>query len=138
MTGKDKCKILKEIRKQIAEQNEIEWIVEECRHKGDCKGTCPRCESEVKKLERELDIRRRLGKTVALIGISTACLTGLAGCGGIAKTPPSNDLMGAIDVIESTGPVEVLDGEIALDDDIVGDIQSIDEIELSGDVAIEQ
>ena len=147
MTGKDKCKILKEIRRQIAEQNEIEWVVEECRHKGECKGTCPRCESEVRKLERELDIRRRIGKTVALIGISTACLTGLVGCGSLSKTPPIDDLAGAIDVIESTEPVEILDGEIAIEenyddqnclpDEPSGEIMQIQEIELSGDVAVD-
>ena len=35
MTGKEKCKILKEIRKEIAQKNDIEWVVNECRHKGD-------------------------------------------------------------------------------------------------------
>lgn len=80
MNGKDKCRILKDIRRQIAEQNEIEWVVSECRHKGNCKGTCPKCESEVRQLERALENRRRLGKVVAVAGISAACLTGLTAC----------------------------------------------------------
>jgi len=29
MTGKQKCKILKEIRRQIAEQNNIRYVIEE-------------------------------------------------------------------------------------------------------------
>ena len=34
--GKNTCKILKEIRKQIALDNDINLIVEECTYKGDC------------------------------------------------------------------------------------------------------
>ena len=54
MRGKEKCKALKEIRRQIAEKNDIEFVVSECKHQGDCKGTCPKCEAEVRYLEREL------------------------------------------------------------------------------------
>lgn len=39
--GKQTCKILKEIRRQIAEANDIEFVTSECRYKGDCLGTCP-------------------------------------------------------------------------------------------------
>ena len=39
--GKRTCKILKEIRRQIAEANDIEYVVEECQYKGDCLGTSP-------------------------------------------------------------------------------------------------
>lgn len=70
MTGKQKCKILKEIRRQIAEQNDIRFVIEECTHKGKCRGTCPRCEWEVRVLERELEKRRASGKKIALAGIS--------------------------------------------------------------------
>ena len=56
MKGKEKCKALKEIRKQIAENNNIEYVVSECKHKGECKGTCPKCEAEVRYLEKELDL----------------------------------------------------------------------------------
>lgn len=80
MNGKSKCRILKEIRRQIAEQNDIEWVVSECSHKGNCKGTCPKCESEVRRLEQELAFRRKIGKTVAIAGISAACVTGLTAC----------------------------------------------------------
>ena len=66
MTGKSKCKILKEIRKQIAENNEIDLVVEECRFQGNCKGTCPRCEEELAYLERELANRKKLGKAIVI------------------------------------------------------------------------
>ena len=36
--GKQVCKILKDIRKQIAEENDIEFITSECKHQGDCAG----------------------------------------------------------------------------------------------------
>ena len=44
MQGKQTCKILKEIRKQVARANDIEYVVSECQYKGDCLGTCPKCE----------------------------------------------------------------------------------------------
>ena len=46
--GKQTCKILKEIRQQIAEANDIEFITSECQYQGDCLGTCPKCEAEVR------------------------------------------------------------------------------------------
>lgn len=54
MNGKSKCKILKQIRKQIAAENDITYVVSECKHQGDCLGTCPKCEAEVRYLEEEL------------------------------------------------------------------------------------
>ena len=72
--GKHTCKILKEIRRQIAEANGIEFATSECRYKGDCLGTCPKCESEVRYLEQQLRARTLAGKAVALAGISAASL----------------------------------------------------------------
>ena len=63
--GKQTCKILKEIRRQIAEANGIEFITSECRYKGDCLGTCPKCEAEVRYLEQQLRARSLAGKAVA-------------------------------------------------------------------------
>ena len=72
--GRQTCKILKEIRRQIAEANGIEFATSECRYKGDCLGTCPKCESEVRYLEQQLRARTLAGKAVALAGISAASL----------------------------------------------------------------
>ncbi|WP_303037253.1 hypothetical protein [uncultured Duncaniella sp.] len=72
--GKQTCKILKEIRRQIAEANGIEYVTSECRYKGDCLGTCPKCEAEVRYLEQQLRARSLAGKAVALAGISAASL----------------------------------------------------------------
>ena len=73
--GKRTCRILKEIRRQIAEANDIEFVTSECKFQGDCLGTCPTCEAEVRYLEEQLERRRMLGKTVLLAGISMNVLT---------------------------------------------------------------
>jgi hypothetical protein len=79
MLGKQKCRILREIRKEIAKNNDIEYVTAECTFKGNCRGTCPKCESEDLYLERELEKRRNLAKTVTLAGIS-ALMTLFAAC----------------------------------------------------------
>ncbi len=72
--------ILKEIRRQIAEANDIEFITSECRYKGDCLGTCPKCEAEVRYLEQQLQARRLSGKAVVLAGLSAGVIA-MSGCG---------------------------------------------------------
>ena len=78
--GKEKCRILKQIRAEIAKANDIEWVVAECKHKGNCKGTCPKCEQEVRQLENALAKREALGKTVAVVGISASIALSVTGC----------------------------------------------------------
>ena len=68
--GKEICRMLKEIRRQIAKANDIEFVTAECKHKGDCAGTCPKCESEVVYLEEQLARRRRLGLTTRVAGLA--------------------------------------------------------------------
>lgn len=68
--GKQVCKILKDIRKQIAEENDIEFITSECKHQGDCAGTCPKCEAELKYLESQLARRSASGFPARLAGIA--------------------------------------------------------------------
>lgn len=77
--GKSICSVLKIIRKQVADANEIEYEPRECHHQGDCRGTCPACEAEVRYIQQQLDIRRQLGKAVAVVGIS-AGLAALNSC----------------------------------------------------------
>ena len=67
--------MLKEIRRRIARENDIEFITSECRHKGDCAGTCPKCEAEVVYLENQLAARKRLGKAVRVVGLSMGLAT---------------------------------------------------------------
>lgn len=90
--GKQTCRILKEIRRQIAEVNDIEFATSECRYKGDCLGTCPKCEAEVRYLEQQLRARSLAGKAVALAGISATALAMLMPMSADAQTPQeSND-----------------------------------------------
>lgn len=85
--GKQTCKILKEIRRQIAEANDIEFATSECRYKGDCLGTCPKCEAEVRYLEQQLRVRSLAGKAIALAGISAASIAMLMPMTSDAQTP---------------------------------------------------
>ena len=86
--GKRTCKILKEIRQEIARANDIALVTSECRYQGDCAGTCPKCEAEVAYLEQQLNLRRMAGKTVMLGGIAAGMLT-LSGCKGGETTTPT-------------------------------------------------
>ena len=74
MTGKQKCAILRQIRRDIAAKNDISITISECKHQGSCLGTCPKCESEVAELEKALDARRKKGKQVVLAGISAGLI----------------------------------------------------------------
>ncbi len=67
--GKHTCEILKSIRKQIADVNEIPYEPVVCTHEGDCRGTCPACESEMRYIENQLNIRKMAGKAVKIIGL---------------------------------------------------------------------
>ena len=80
MTGKSKCKILKDIRRQIAQDNNIEFVTSDCKYQGECSGTCPKCEAEVRYLEQELAKRQKAGKAVAVAGIAATILVSTAGC----------------------------------------------------------
>ena len=60
--GKDICKYLKEVRKNIADENNIPLEQEECTFEGECNGTCPHCDAEIKYLEEELIKRGKIEK----------------------------------------------------------------------------
>lgn len=98
--GKQTCRILKEIRQQIAEANDIEFVTSECRYKGDCLGTCPKCEAEVRYLEQQLRARSLAGKAVALAGISAGMIF-VSGCSGTSSNQSNETLQG-----EPVVPVE--------------------------------
>ena len=70
--GKETCKILKEIRQQIASENGIELLISECKHQGDCAGTCPKCEDEVRYLENQLLVRKNLGHQISIVGMAAS------------------------------------------------------------------
>ena len=77
MNGKKICEALRGIRQGIASANDIEYAPAVCNHKGDCSGTCPQCESEMRYIERQLRLRRAMGKAAVVAGLtlSTAALS---------------------------------------------------------------
>ena len=74
--GRSTCKLLKSIRQQIADANGISYQPKECQHKGDCAGTCPACEEEIRYLERELKACKGNGFGMKVAGIAAGiCAT---------------------------------------------------------------
>ena len=84
--GKRICAELKQIRRTIAEENGIPLEIPECTYQGECRGTCPRCESEVRYLERELMQRIKMGRVATVAGVAVS-LASLTACGG-GEIPP--------------------------------------------------
>ena len=87
--GKHICDTLKQIRLDIARANGIEYAPRECHHEGDCAGTCPACESEMRYLEREIARRRSMGRVALVAGVSL----GLAGSPAMAGKSASHSAM---------------------------------------------
>lgn len=110
--GKQTCKILKEIRRQIAEANGIELVTSECRYKGDCLGTCPKCEAEVRYLEQQLGIRSLAGKAVALAGISAGMIL-MSGCSGTSSSNQSSETLQGEPVV----PIEQIEATDSIEDE---------------------
>ena len=126
MTGKEKCRALRAIRERIAEVNEIEYAEKPCTHAGECRGTCPYCESQARRLTRELSKRRALGKKVILAGLCAGIAAATSG-GAVGErvvfspnlpvnTEEPFELAG--DVVVTQEPVQ-LEGEISADGDIL-------------------
>ena len=90
MNGKDKCSYLKAIRREIAAANGIDLEIPECTFDGECSGTCPRCEGEVRQLEKAIAQRRKLSQKVAILGVAAGL--SLAGMSpAVAQTEVSCD-----------------------------------------------
>lgn len=79
--GKRICSELKAVRRRIADENGIELHQDECKHTGDCLGTCPKCEAEVRYLEQALTHRIATGRAATVAGLTLS----LAACGGTAE-----------------------------------------------------
>ena len=118
--GKSICSVLKTIRKQVADANGIVYEPRECHHQGDCRGTCPACEAEVRYIQQQLDIRRQLGKAVAVVGISA----GLAALSGCTNKPKNVDKVEIESSQLSEGKVEKISTHYS--------ICSEDDIQLTG------
>lgn len=137
MNGKSKCKLLKQIRQRIADENDIPYVTRECTHQGECRGTCPKCEAELRYLEAELENRRALGKKVAVAAVAVGLSAALTGC--VMKGVVSNKAKEtqAPETVETTDEPEELQGEpIVLEGEITAPPDESEEPpELLGDVA---
>ncbi len=142
MLGKEKCKILKEIRQRIADENEIPWVTQECTHKGSCRGTCPKCESELRELERQLAARQALGKRVAVAALCAGMAFSSAGCSPLDGPGPTAGVPEPLPTHHSPAPTATPDpGEEIL----VGEVPTIElegympytPPEIEGDIAWE-
>jgi len=69
MTGKEKCELLRSIRRKIAEDNNIEFLSADCNNEDDCAGTCPKCDAEIRFLEAELNRKAAQGESISISGI---------------------------------------------------------------------
>ena len=98
--GKSTCKTLKAIRRQIAEANDIKYEPRECHYEGPCLGTCPACEAEVRYLERQLGLRRQLGRAVSVIGVSVGLLSACTSAGTKAAAEKPNGAESNMEVHE--------------------------------------
>ena len=77
--GKNICAALKQVRKRVADTNGIVYAPKECHFEGNCNGTCPACEAEVRYLEHQLNLLRKAGKAVTVMGVALG-MTLATGC----------------------------------------------------------
>jgi hypothetical protein len=94
--GKNKCDYLKKIRENIAKHYGIPFQTKECGFEGECKGTCPKCEQEVRYLEMEL-----LKKGVLKKSLTLACaLPVMASAVGSAEAPLKGMMAPAVEATD--------------------------------------
>ena len=101
--GKSTCKLLKSIRQQIANANGISYQPKECHYEGDCAGTCPACEAEIRYLETHLRDRKRKGWGIKVAGLAaglcvatvplTSCQNTPKACNIENKAQDSTDML---------------------------------------------
>lgn len=73
--GKKICGELKSLRRRIAEENGIPLRQEECTYAGECNGTCPHCEAEMRYLENAIAARLNIGKAATIAGLALGLAT---------------------------------------------------------------
>lgn len=137
MTGKEKCEVLKKVRNEIADQNGIDYHTSECTFKGECKGTCPKCEAELSFLTGEIKKLKNSGKRIAVAGIAAAIVaTSVSGCAPHKNNDAAEPSTENIEVTEELGdiayvPESEFDGEAVYLpelDDPTGDVEYIPDI----------
>lgn len=127
--GKVICKDLKAVRKRIAEENNIPLEIKECTYEGPCRGTCPRCEAEVRYLENSLAHRLKMGKVATIAGLTL----GLASCGG-GQAERTDTLLRLTSSSTSPSLGEEQMPEVPEGPSEIIDVPDMGEIEICGDV----
>ena len=107
MKGKEKCNYLKAVRREVAAANGLQLDIPECTYEGECQGTCPRCESEVRQLEQALSMRKSSLQKVAILGVAA----GLALSGMTAASAQTIAPADTAHSVDSTFE-EVIEGEL--------------------------
>ena len=103
MNGKKICKSLREIRCRIARANDIDYTPAVCTHEGNCSGTCPACESELRYIERQLLRRTATGKKIVLAGLAlgAASLMPMQAQQVANTTPPSTQQQPSTPIVDA-------------------------------------
>lgn len=135
--GKRICSELKAVRRRIADENGIKLHQDECKHTGDCLGTCPKCEAEVRYLEQALTQRVATGHIATVAGLTLS----LAACGGTAEptlsvdtpldTLPADTTFTSDTIINTETDIPCPDIPILGEPEIVCGFEIVDEIDTS-------
>lgn len=118
--GRNICNTLKAIRKQIADANGIDYSPEECNYKGECMGTCPKCEQDVRDLEHELHLRQMAGKAIKVAGIAAGLVAMTACSDGKVQRISSDATQGELNIVKEEVPKpgdRQLEGDISFSDE---------------------
>ena len=107
--GKSTCKLLKSIRQQIADANGISYQPKECQHKGDCAGTCPACEEEIRYLEGELKARKGNGFGMKVAGIAAGICATVMPMTAAAQAVKSDSTANSPVQTTKKAPIKVVD-----------------------------
>lgn len=87
MTGKEKCRRLKAIRKVLADHLGVDIHQVECTFEGECRGTCPKCKQE------ERDLNAAILRRGATMAGAAAIAMSLAAC---VPNKPEVELSGEV------------------------------------------
>jgi len=116
--GRSVCNKLKEIRRQIADQNDIKYETSECHFDGECQGTCPKCDAELRYIENEINKRKHLGRVATFAGISLGIAATFSSCIPEGDPMPPPNILGDMPVECTCDNVAVVEKDTFL----IGDV----------------
>jgi len=128
--GRKVCNTLKEIRRQIADRNDIAYLTTDCHFEGECQGTCPKCEAELKYLENELHKRRLAGKVATVAGISLGLASTFSACNAPQQQQTDIPIIPKLETIADTVNLDTIPDVIFVSDYLgtMGEVLHSDDI----------